>query len=163
MSALGTDPGLAPGHDDVRAIAEEVFASYLGAEHPLLETGPGGPSSTADAAAAAPVVSASVGITGPARASVVVEVSGPAADLVAVTMLALDPTSAPAPEDVADAVGELANMVGGNVKSLLPEPSELSLPVVAGGRVLTGTTPVVDLRCTWRGEPVRVTVHAEAG
>ena len=32
-------------------------------------------------------------------------------------------------------VGELVNMIGGNVKSLMPGPSVLSLPVVAAGRV----------------------------
>ena len=33
-------------------------------------------------------------------------------------------------EDVDDALGELANMIGGNVKSLVPAPSVLGLPVV---------------------------------
>ena len=31
---------------------------------------------------------------------------------------------------VRDAVGELANMIGGNVKALLPGPSRLSLPAL---------------------------------
>ena len=34
-------------------------------------------------------------------------------------------------EEIQDAIGELANMTGGNIKSLLPEPSYLSLPAVA--------------------------------
>lgn len=34
-------------------------------------------------------------------------------------------------EQIQDALGELANMTGGNIKSLLPEPSYLSLPTVA--------------------------------
>lgn len=34
---------------------------------------------------------------------------------------------------VHDALGELTNMVAGNFKSLLPEPSSLSLPAVAQG------------------------------
>lgn len=34
-------------------------------------------------------------------------------------------------EQILDALGELANMTGGNIKSLLPEPSYLSLPAVA--------------------------------
>ncbi len=34
-------------------------------------------------------------------------------------------------EDIQDALGELANMMGGNIKSLLPVPSTLSFPVVA--------------------------------
>ncbi len=35
--------------------------------------------------------------------------------------------------EVRDALGELTNMIGGNVKSLLPGPSSLSLPEVAHG------------------------------
>ncbi len=34
-------------------------------------------------------------------------------------------------DDIRDALGELANMTGGNIKSLLPEPCYLSLPTVA--------------------------------
>jgi CheY-specific phosphatase CheX len=37
-------------------------------------------------------------------------------------------------QDVRDAAGELANMVGGSVKALCAETSRLSLPTVAIGR-----------------------------
>jgi chemotaxis protein CheX len=43
--------------------------------------------------------------------------------------------------EVADAMGEVANMTGGNVKALLPGPSVLSLPEVAGGAVAAGPPP----------------------
>jgi chemotaxis protein CheX len=36
-------------------------------------------------------------------------------------------------DDVCDALGELTNMVAGNVKALLPQPSVISLPTVAFG------------------------------
>ncbi len=36
-------------------------------------------------------------------------------------------------EEVSDAMGELVNMVGGNIKSILPEPTALSLPTVSQG------------------------------
>lgn len=43
----------------------------------------------------------------------------------------------PAPEsfndDVCDALGELANMIGGNLKSVLPPGSSLSIPTVVEG------------------------------
>jgi chemotaxis protein CheX len=39
----------------------------------------------------------------------------------------------PSLDDVCDALGELTNMVAGNVKALLPQPSVLSLPTVAFG------------------------------
>jgi chemotaxis protein CheX len=65
--------------------------------------------------------------------------------------------------DVADAVGELANMIGGNIKSLLPGPSALTLPLVRlGGSALhlPSSTESVRLELTWQGEPVRVSVWA---
>jgi chemotaxis protein CheX len=61
-----------------------------------------------------------------------------------------------------DAVGELVNMTGGNVKALLPEPSRLSLPTVAQGIDFTASTPgsrlagQVAFAC--EGEPLLVTV-----
>jgi chemotaxis protein CheX len=36
-------------------------------------------------------------------------------------------------DEVADALGELTNMIGGNIKSLLPGPSRLSMPAVTVG------------------------------
>jgi chemotaxis protein CheX len=36
-------------------------------------------------------------------------------------------------EMIQDAIGELTNIIGGNVKALLPEPCHLSLPVVTEG------------------------------
>ncbi|MEP6462396.1 MAG: chemotaxis protein CheX [Frankiaceae bacterium] len=43
-------------------------------------------------------------------------------------------------EDIADALGELTNMIGGNIKSILPSPSRLSLPIVTTGPE-TATAP----------------------
>ena len=59
----------------------------------------------------------------------------------------------PAPDDVRDTVGEIVNMVAGNFKALLPDPSRMSLPTVAFGAhyglsvVGTTQTAVVRLRC----------------
>jgi chemotaxis protein CheX len=43
-------------------------------------------------------------------------------------------------DEVADAVGELTNMIGGNIKGLLPGPSHLSMPAVTVGT--TSSVPV---------------------
>ncbi|SFP94463.1 Chemotaxis phosphatase CheX [Geodermatophilus dictyosporus] len=63
-------------------------------------------------------------------------------------------------EDVHDALGELANVVGGNVKAVLPGPSVLGLPEV-------GTTPPsgreadsVRVALLWRGSPLTVRVQS---
>lgn len=39
----------------------------------------------------------------------------------------------PSPEDERDALGELSNMVAGNLKALLPSPSFLALPTISEG------------------------------
>ena len=46
------------------------------------------------------------------------------------TMFSLEPGKASI-EDKKDAVGEMINMIGGNIKSLLPDPSTLSVPILA--------------------------------
>lgn len=66
----------------------------------------------------------------------------------------------PSAEEVRDVVGEMANVVGGNLKGLLPGPSWLSLPIVQhseGG----DTTNGVAIHEAWfecAGEPVGVRV-----
>ena len=57
---------------------------------------------------------------------------------------------------------QLPNVVGGNIKSLLPPPNALSLPVVAWGGAALLAWPDVDesvrAELSWGGEPVTVTV-----
>ena len=54
-------------------------------------------------------------------------------------------------EDLTDTLGEVTNMISGLVKALLPEPSALSLPVVAPStsdqRPECATVGAVDVRC----------------
>jgi len=38
-------------------------------------------------------------------------------------------------EEINDAISEMTNMIGGNLKSLLPQPSQLSLPIVGTNEV----------------------------
>jgi chemotaxis protein CheX len=79
-----------------------------------------------------PLVSSCVHITGGWEGSVVVRCSRDLAASITETMFGMDPGEASA-DEIADAIGEIANMIGGNVKSLVPGPSQLSLPVVADG------------------------------
>jgi chemotaxis protein CheX len=63
---------------------------------------------------------------------------------------------------VADALGELTNMIGGNIKSLIPGPSRLSMPTVTVGASSTVAMPgaallgTVSLAC--EGLPLTVSV-----
>ncbi len=77
-------------------------------------------------------------------------------------MTSTDDVPAPAElddEDVADALSELANVVGGNVKAVLPGPSVLGLPEV--GPVPPAGSPADTCRvdAQWRGRPLVIAVQ----
>jgi chemotaxis protein CheX len=71
------------------------------------------------------------------------------------------------PADVLDAVGELVNIVGGNLKGMLPSPTGLSLPSVTDGDVQVDTPAgadlLVDVQLSWMDEPVRVAIWGKDG
>lgn len=71
-----------------------------------------------------------VQITGAWRGMVTLSCPGELARKAAQIMFHLEPGEVSA-EEVQDAIGELANMIGGNLKALMPPPCELSLPIVA--------------------------------
>lgn len=64
--------------------------------------------------------------------------------------------------DVQDAIGELANMIAGNLKPLLPGPSGIGLPVVAFGSdydvQILRTEPVGTVSFHTGGQPILITV-----
>ena len=63
--------------------------------------------------------------------------------------------------DFADAVGEIANVVGGNVKSLVTNPGSLTLPVVTHELpdMSTGTR-LLETYFGWKGAPLGVALWA---
>jgi len=67
--------------------------------------------------------------------------------------------------DVQDAVGELVNVVGGNIKGLVEGHSELSLPEVTteapAACVLGHLELAQEVRFSWLAEPVVVSVWTE--
>ncbi|GAA0742810.1 chemotaxis protein CheX [Dactylosporangium roseum] len=142
-----------PTEDDLQVIAEQVWSSYLDLDgaSPLVPTP--AEKHVAD-------VTASVSVTGAWRGHVLVSCSDAAARNVAAALLGIEFDEV-TEEDVADALGELANIIGGNVKSLLPEPCALSLPHVhvegASGRY-PAVTEVCHLDGNWMDEAVTVTV-----
>ncbi|MCZ4497985.1 MAG: chemotaxis protein CheX [Marmoricola sp.] len=142
-----------PSLTDVQMVVEEVWSTFLGAEEPLL---PGAPGELTVG------WSAAVAVSGEWDGMVSVELPTAMAEEVTRRMLGLgdEPASA-VDEDVADAVGELVNMIGGNVKSLMPGPSALSLPVVAAGRVArpSDVVEVCRLDASWGGSPLLVSVY----
>lgn len=85
----------------------------------------------------------------------------------AAAMLACSPDDA-SEEDVSDALGELANMIGGSLKSLFPTGSQLGLPQV--GMVGTDAEPgtaepahIDHVSFKWENAEFVVTIeHADA-
>jgi chemotaxis protein CheX len=70
------------------------------------------------------------------------------------------------PADITDAVGELVNVVGGNIKSLVPGPSVLSIPTVSEAhlvRLPSHLELAQEVRFAWMAEPIVVTVWTEPG
>jgi CheY-specific phosphatase CheX len=77
-----------------------------------------------------PELSTSVQIAGAWEGAVVLSASKKIARALAGSMLGL---AEPAEPEVCDAIGELTNLIAGAVQTLLPAPSELSLPSVIKG------------------------------
>ena len=66
-------------------------------------------------------------------------------------------------EDVDDALGELANVVGGNVKAVLPGPSVLGLPEVGTAPEPGLPADICRVDLLWRGQSLTITVQGSAG
>ena len=74
------------------------------------------------------------------------------AHLVVRALLRMEPDEVVGEEDLVDAFGEIANVVGGNLKSLLPEHAELTLPTVAAEPPVLGREMMVaQAPLEWRG------------
>jgi len=105
-----------------------------------------------------------VTVTGAWQGSVLLACPAQLARMAAAAMFDL-PAEQLDDREVADALGELTNMVGGNIKSLIPGPSRLSMPAVTVGASPTVKPPraalvaTVSLAC--EGLPLTVSVWRE--
>jgi chemotaxis protein CheX len=100
-------------------------------------------------------------ITGAWQGAVKVECSGGLARRVAAIMFGADVCDV-TPDQINDALGELTNIIGGNIKALLPEPSHLSMPAVTEGTdylfSVPGSRPMAEMSFTCEGKPFQVTI-----
>jgi chemotaxis protein CheX len=147
-----------PTPEELLSIADMVWTSYLdpAGEHPLVvdpEPGPG--------VGATHVVS-TVAISGAWDGRVLLSFSPLAAKRATAALLGVEEADEVGDGDVADAVGELANIIGGSVKSLMAQPTVLSLPAVSKGAFPEMGGEVCRLTGTWIGEPVSLAVHEVA-
>lgn len=81
-----------------------------------------------------------INITGDWQGTVIVQVSRPMAERIARIMFGLG-DAAPTRQDLQDALGEVTNMTGGNIKALMSGECHLSLPAVVEGSDYSVTTP----------------------
>lgn len=151
---------IVPTEADLREIAEQVWSSYLDPEGD-------GPLLPADPETARFEVMASVSITGSWHGHVVFACTETAARNAAGAFLAMDAAEV-VDEDMVDVLGELANIVGGNVKSMLPVGCFVSLPhvVMAPGAASSrwpGVVRIANLAGEWRGESVTISMWQETG
>ncbi len=124
--------------EEIRQVAASVWDSVLGVGLVSLSGFP----PTAER-----VVSGCVQFTGAWEGAVTIECSTELARRAAAIMFGLKAGQVSA-ADTQDAIGELANMTGGNVKTLLPEPCRLSLPTVVEGTDFTTRMPGGELVTT---------------
>ena len=140
--------------DDLAEMVEQVWVSYLDPEgvHPLVPTGDDGQPSE---------VHSSVSISGAWTGHVVYASSTEAARMAAAAFLAMERDEV-SQEDLSDVLGELANIVGGNVKAMLPSGCFLSLPQVVLAPESATKYPnaerVSGLYGLWDGEPVSISM-----
>lgn len=104
-----------------------------------------------------------VDITGGWHGRVVVETTDDGAVAIASSMFDAAPDSL-GPADLADAVGELANIVGGSVKSCIDGESRLSLPATEYlAPVEIHHEGILVSSAVWCGHPLRVRVEPHDG
>ena len=134
----------------VQAIADDVWTSLVGDGEVLVPLPVPAPEVT---------VSAWVQIHGPWRGAVVVTCDEPTAEALTECLLRARPPAVIEPEDVADALGELANVLGGNVKAALPGPSTLGLPETGPTPPATRPDDSVRVDAQWRGQSLTISVQ----
>ncbi|MFI5895280.1 chemotaxis protein CheX [Actinoplanes sp. NPDC051513] len=140
--------------NDLAEMVEQVWESYLDPEglNPLIPTYDENQPSE---------VHSSVSITGSWTGYIVVASSTEAARRAAAAFLATEADEV-SQDDLSDVLGELANIVGGNVKAMLPPGAFLSLPqvVLAPESIarFPNTERISGVYGIWDGEPVSISM-----
>jgi chemotaxis protein CheX len=137
--------------DDICVIAKTIWETLFSVPLDLV---------VAEPAIAGPVVTGCVTIEGAWDGAVILTCQQELADTLTAHLFGAGP---PASDDVRDTVGEVTNMIAGNFKALLPDPSRMSLPTVAFGAhygvSVVGTTQTAVLRFRCGDGLLQVSVH----
>lgn len=146
-----------PEPEVVEQIVADIFVGLLGDEvPPYAAPHDGSPLN----------VCASVSVTGEWSGHVVIGCGTDVGRQIAAGFLMADEADIN-DDDLSDAMGEFANVVGGNVKSMMPGPSKLSLPVAVIGDAKNrhpGAVETTRVELCWHDAPLVVSVwSAEKG
>jgi hypothetical protein len=139
--------------ETVVGIAEQTWFALVGEDEPVV------PSPTPRHAA---TTSAWVEVVGPWTGSVVLSCLPETATELTRALLGAQAPAELEREDVEDALGELANVLGGNVKAVLPGPSALGLPEVGTPPSTGSPADTCRVALVWRGQPLTVSVQGAA-
>jgi len=134
----------------VQSIAEDAWTALVGEDEilmPLPGELPGN------------VLSSWVDVVGPWTGTVVLTTGRETAAELTRALLGEHAPAELDEEDIADAFGEIANVVGGNVKAALPGPSALSLPDVGEAPAVRNPADLCRVDVLWRGEPLSISVQ----
>ena len=134
----------------VHSIAEDAWISLVGEEEVLIPLPGEMPADT---------VSSWVDVVGPWTGSVVLTTGRQTAEDLSRALLGDSAPEVLEEEDVVDAFGEIANVVGGCVKAALPGQSALSLPSVGTGPDIRNAADVCRVDTLWRGAPITISVQ----
>ena len=140
--------------ETVRSIAQEAWSALVGDDEFLVPL-PGGLPDDA--------ISSWVEIVGPWNGSVVLTCGRGTAEELSRSLLKEHAPPVLDDEDVQDALGELANVVGGNVKAVLPGPSVLGLPEVGASPAAGPPADGLRVDLLWRGQALTISLQGAAG
>jgi chemotaxis protein CheX len=140
--------------ETVQAIAQEAWSALIGDDEFLVPL-PGGLPDDA--------ISSWVEVVGPWTGAVVLTCGRATAEELSRCLLAEHAPPVLDEEDVVDGMGELANVVGGNIKALLPGPSVLGLPEVGSAPVADSPADTCRTDLLWRGRALTISVQGSAG
>lgn len=137
----------------IESIAQDAWTALVGEDEVLVPIPADLPTE---------VVSSWVDVVGPWNGSVVLTTGRQTAEELTRLLLRDQAPEVLEDEDVADALGELANVVGGNVKAALPGPSKLGLPEVGEPPSAGDPADVCRVDVLWRGQPLTLSVQGAA-
>jgi chemotaxis protein CheX len=138
----------------VESIAQEAWSALVGDDEFLVPL-PGGLPDDA--------LSSWVEIVGPWTGTVVLTCGRSTAEELSRSLLKEHAPPVLDQDDIEDALGELANVVGGNVKAVLPGPSVLGLPEVGNAPAAGSPADTCRVDLLWRGQSLTISVQGAAG